>query len=107
MLIGRSDDLAYSVLLIAPAVLYVSLGANPLYTGAWYLIAVPLATVVLGVILRVPALFLTGATAAAVGTLLIYMNIMFSLEHPDGLLALGHVFSMPGMLAGIGVSAWR
>jgi hypothetical protein len=45
------------------------------------------------VILRVPGLFLTEATAAAVGTLLMYMNIMFSLEHPDGLLVLGHIFS--------------
>lgn len=39
-------------------------------------------------------------------TLLIYMNIMASLDHPEGLFVLGHVFSMPGMLLGVAASAW-
>ncbi|OUM29928.1 hypothetical protein [Pseudomonas putida] len=106
MTIGRRDDLAYSILLITPLITYASTGADPLYTGAWYLLGVPVATLLPGLILRVPALFLTGTTAAALASLLAYMNIMFSLPRPDGLLALGHLFSMPGMLVGSGMSAW-
>ncbi|MDP9689815.1 UNVERIFIED_ORG: hypothetical protein J2W82_003483 [Pseudomonas mohnii] len=106
MTVGRRDDLAYSILLIAPVLLYASIGANPLYTGSGYLGAVPAAVFVLGLIFRTPALFLTGATAAAVATLLIYMNIIASLDHPEGLIGLGHMFSMPGMLVGAAASAW-
>lgn len=106
MPIGRRDDLAFSILLIIPVFLYASMGGDSLYTGAWYLIGVPAAIVVSGMILRVPALFLTGATVAALGTLLIYLKIMFNLERPDGLLALGHIFSAPGMLVGMSLSAW-
>lgn len=105
MTIGRRDDLAYSILLITPLIAYASTGADPLYTGAWYLLGVPVATFLPGLILRVPALFLNGTTAAALASLLAYMNIMFSLPRPDGLLALG-LFSMPGMLVGSGMSAW-
>ena len=100
MTIGRRDDLAYSILLITPLIAYASTAAGPLYTGACYLLGVPMATLLPGLILRVPALFLTGTTAAALASLLAYMNIIFSLPRPDGLLALGHLFSMPGMLVG-------
>ncbi|MGH8383425.1 hypothetical protein [Pseudomonas sp.] len=37
---------------------------------------------------------------------MIYMKIMASLDHTAALFALGHVFSVPGMLVGAGVSAW-
>lgn len=106
MTVGRKDDLAYSILLITPALLYASMGADPLCAGSWYLLSVPMATLLPGLILRAPALFLTGTTAAAIASLLIYMKIMVSLARPEGLLVLGHLFSMPGMLVGTGVSAW-
>lgn len=89
MTVGRRDDLAYSILLITPVLLYASIGANPLYTGSWYLVAVPAAAIALGSIIRTPALFLTGTTAAAVVTLLIYMNIMASLDTLKGYLGSG------------------
>ncbi|MFJ2692791.1 hypothetical protein [Pseudomonas sp. NPDC087336] len=106
MIVGRKIDHAYSILLITPVLLYASMGADPLHAGSWYLFSVPLATLLLGVILRVPALFLTGTTVAAIVSLLIYMKIMLSLSRPEGLLVLGQLFSMPGMLLGTGVSAW-
>lgn len=106
MIIGRNDDLAYSILLITLVLLYARMGADPLYAGSWYLFSVPLTTLLLGLILRVPALFLTGTTVAAIVSLLIYMKIRLDLVRPEGLLVLGHLFSMPGMLLGTGVSAW-
>jgi hypothetical protein len=106
MTVGRRDDLTYSILLITPALLYSSMGANALYTGIGYFVAVFVASLVPGLILRAPSLFLTGTTAAVVATLLIYMKIMSRFGHTEGMFVLGHVFSVPGMLVGAGVSAW-
>ncbi|AWY44193.1 hypothetical protein DKY63_31500 [Pseudomonas putida] len=106
MTVGFRDDLACSILLFVPVLLYANMGVDPLYAGVWYLLGVPLAALVPGLILRVPALFLTGTTAAVIASLLVYMNIMFSLPRSEGLLVLGHLFSMPGLLVGAGVSAW-
>jgi hypothetical protein len=106
MTVGFKDDLACSILLFAPVFLYASVGADPFYSGAWYLLGVPVAALLPGLILLAPALFLTGTTAAAIASLLIYMKVMFSLARPEGLLVLGHLFSMPGLLPGTGVSAW-
>ncbi|WP_077046970.1 hypothetical protein [Pseudomonas sp. KK4] len=106
MTIGVRHDLAYSLLLFAPILLYASMGADPLYSGFWYLLGVPVAALVPGLILRAPALFLTGTTAAAIASLLVYMKVMLSHARPEGLLVLGHLFSMPGMLVGAGVAAW-
>lgn len=106
MTVGFKEDLACSILLFAPVLLYAIVGGDPLYSGFWYLLGVPVAALLPGLILRAPALFLTGTTAAAIASLLIYMNVMFSLARPEGLLVLGHLFSVPGMLLGTGVCAW-
>lgn len=106
MTIGRQDDLAYSILLITPFLLYASMGTDPVHTGTWYLLVTPVVTLLPGLILRAPALFLTGTTAAVLASLSCYLSIIFNQARTDGLLALGHLFSMPGMLLGTGLSAW-
>lgn len=106
MTIGRQDDLAYSLLLITPFLFYASMGTDPLHTGTWYLLVTPVVMLLPALVLRAPALFLTGTTAAVLASLLVYLHIMFNPSRTDGLLALGHLFSMPGMLLGTGLSAW-
>jgi hypothetical protein len=106
MTAARRKDLACSILLTAPMLAYASLGADPLHIGSGYLVAVPMATLVMGLLLRAPALFLTGTTAGALATLVIYLHILSRLAPSDGLAGLGHLFSLPGLLAGAGVSAW-
>lgn len=103
---GRRVDLAYSTVMLIALVLYASASGGTLYAGFWYPVAIPLLIVVWCLILGTPAYFLTGTTAATVVTLLIYINIISTTEHPDGLLVLGHLFSIPGMLMGIGIAAW-
>lgn len=39
MTIGRKEDITYTLLLITPVLLYASMGADPLYTSASYLLA--------------------------------------------------------------------
>jgi len=106
MPLSRRDDLVCSLLLTASLFLFVCLRGDTLYIGAWYYLAVPLATLLPGLIWRMPALFLSGSAIAAVGSLLLYMRAMASLQEPDGLLVLGHLFSTPGLLAGAVFAAW-
>lgn len=57
MTVGRKDDITYSMLLITPVLLYTSTDADPLYIDAWYLLGVPGAMLLLGLILRAPRCF--------------------------------------------------
>jgi len=76
MTISRRDDLTYTILMITAVYLYSSICADPLYIGLGYLLAVPAVALIPGLILRAPALFLTGTTVTPIATLLIYMKIM-------------------------------
>ena len=100
------DDLVCSMVLVALVLAYASGAGNTLHLGYWYLTLVPVVTLLPGLILRARALFLTGATAAAAGTLLVYMAIISSSGRDGGLVGLGHLFSVPGLVVGTSVSAW-
>lgn len=100
------DDLVCSMVLVTFVLVYASSAGNTLYLGYWYLIGMPVVMLLPGVLLRARSLFLTGTTAAAVFTLLIYMAIVSSMGREGGLVSLGHLFSVPGMFVGASVSAW-
>jgi hypothetical protein len=101
MQLSRNFDvaLAVAISLLLPAV--VLLLGDPIYIGIWYYFVVPAVALGLGAAFRVKPLFLSGVSLAVTVTLLIYMSINWSAERPEGLLGLGHLFSLPG--AGIGV----
>lgn len=105
MPVSFRSDLVFAILLICPLLLYASTAGSPLYLGSWYLIGVPLVTLIPGLILRAPAMFLSGTTVAAITTLLIYISLMSNTGRTEGLVGLGHVFSVPGMLVGTCLSA--
>lgn len=103
---GFRDDLVYSLALVALTLAYASIAGNALYLGYWYLVGVPVMMLLPGLALRVHPMFLTGTTAAVVGTLMIYMASVSSMSREGGLLGLGHLFSVPGMLVGASAAAW-
>ncbi|KAE9647788.1 hypothetical protein EJA70_03660 [Pseudomonas sp. PB103] len=100
------DDLAYSMVLVTLVLVYAAIAGNTLYFGYWYLVGAPALIVLPGLILRARSLFLTGTTAAAIMTLLIYMAAITHLGRDGGLVGLGHLFSLPGMFVGASVAAW-
>jgi hypothetical protein len=59
----------------------------------------------LAAIFRVKPLFLFGASLAVATTLFVYMLINWSAARPEGLLALGHLFSLPGAYIGVMLGA--
>jgi hypothetical protein len=74
---------------------------DPLYAGTWYYLIVWLGLVGLVQIAKAPPLLTTGAAVALAASFLFYWVWQASLPGPEGLLGLGHLFSLPG----IGIAA--
>ncbi len=103
---GVREDLVLSLLLVALVLAYAASAGNALFLGYWYVLGVPMMMLIPGLVFRVRALFLTGTTAAVVGSLVIYMALISNAGREGGLMGLGHLFSVPGMFVGAAVSAW-
>lgn len=99
----RRNDLFYAVLLIAAFCVFAIDDADTFFG---YLAALPLATLALGLALRVPALFLTGTTTAALAAVATYLTFTAPLGREGGLAWLGLLFAAPGMLLGCVATAW-
>lgn len=106
MTIFRKVDVAILLSVsLTPAVAQLLFG-DPLYIGIWYYLVVPTAAIAIGVMASAKPLFLLGTSLAVSVTLLIYAAVNLSLARPEGLLALGHLFSLPGAAAGTLIGAF-
>lgn len=105
MKVSRKTDAAIALSIALILALAQLLFGDPLYIGTWYYLAVPITAVVIGIIARAAPLFLLGASLAISVTLLAYIAIDRFLGRPDGLLGLGHLFSLPGAAIGTLISA--
>ncbi|MFC4654931.1 hypothetical protein ACFO3I_07890 [Rheinheimera marina] len=72
-----------------------------LYVGVWYYPVCWVALVGLVQLAKAPPLLTSGAASALVLSCLLYWAWQVSLPRPDGLLGLGHLFS----LSGLGIAA--
>ena len=97
------SDLARALALTGLFSCVVLVLGDHLYLGIWYYLAVPLTALGLGLLCRCPPWFLTGTTIGALLTLAVYALI--NAQRAEGLLALGHLFSLPGAAAGIVLGA--
>ena len=70
---------------------------DPMYMGLWYYVFSWVALVALVQITKAPPLFATGAAVALAMSFLLYWVWQASLQHPEGMLGLGHLFSLPGL----------
>jgi hypothetical protein len=106
---GRSElklrDLKISTLLIAISLAAVVIAGDHLFIGVWYYALVLSLGVILGLVLRPRPLFLTGVVIALDVTLWIYAQHNASPSNQEGLLVLGHIFSLPGAAVGLIASA--
>ena len=101
MPIGRASDLGCSALLITPILFYAAGQAS-----FWYLAALPVLVLLLGMLLRMPSLFVTGCSVASLVALLSYLTVTSGHGGQAVFLWLGYLFSAPGMLVGMGAAAW-
>lgn len=79
---------------------------DALYIGIWYYIAVPVFAYLLGSFFKPVSLFQTGNSLGVAILFLFYLNINWQATRPEGLLGLGHLFSLPGAAIGICLSAF-
>lgn len=79
---------------------------DPMYVGLWYYIAIPAVTYLITLPFQPKPYFLTGVALATQVTYVPYFyHNLFSVR-PDGLIGLGHLFSLPGLIAGVLVSGF-
>lgn len=92
--------LMYVVIVVLLPLIVVAIKGDLLFVGLWYYLAVPIGIILLPAIIQPRASFLMGAATAVSVSFLAYQGIQLSLSRPEGLLALGHLFSAPGALIG-------
>lgn len=94
MAVSRRLDFGIAAGLPLALTVFVLIKGDPLYMGLGYYLAVFLVLLVLGAALRTRPLFLTGASLALSFTFLAYMAVNMLADRPEGLLGLGHLFSL-------------
>ncbi|MFT3959834.1 hypothetical protein [Propionivibrio sp.] len=92
----RVLDICVASAIAIVMVIAVILRGDALYLGLWYYIAVP--TLILGVCIAIrPApLFLSGTAVVIAASMVALMAVNWTQSSPEGLLGLGHIFSLPG-----------
>ena len=94
----RTLDVSLAIAIALAMVVLVIIKGDALYLGLWYYIAVPFAVLATCSSLRPAPLFLLGTAFAIVISMLALMSVNWLATRPDGLLGLGHIFSLPGAM---------
>lgn len=97
----------YLSILISMTVPILVLGiGDGMYVGLWYYFAVPLVILGVSAAFKLTSSFYTGVSTAIAISFIIYLNINWTAERPDGLLGLGHIFSLPGAFLLVMITAY-
>ncbi len=106
MEISRTHDIYFSIAVIFAVISSVLFLGDALYIGIWYYFVVPsVALCVIRFINPMP-LFQFGAALGIAITFLAYLSINWFAEGPEGLLGLGHIFSLPGSAISLFAAAY-
>ncbi|MGW8394699.1 hypothetical protein [Pseudoduganella sp. HUAS MS19] len=101
----RILDIVLALGLGAALLTAVFIFGDPAYLGPWYYVLAWCALVGLVQITKAPPLSTLGAATALTATFLGYWAWQASLSRPEGLLGLGHLFSLPGLAVAAVVAA--
>jgi hypothetical protein len=96
MKLTRTLDTLLSITTVLSLVVLVVVMGDALYLGLWYYIAVPVVLLGTVSVLKPAPLFLFGTTAAMAASMIVVMSVNWHAAHPEGLLGLAHLFSLPG-----------
>ena len=101
----KIQDLLLAIFVCLVVVTLVLLAGDSLYIGIWYYFAVFFITICIASFFKPTPFFQTGAAIGIAITFLAYLYINWSSSRPEGLLGLGHLFSLPGAASGLVISA--
>jgi len=102
---SRSNDIFLAAFISLAVIFLTLIKGDALYLGIWYYFTVPAVILSLCAAIRPAPFFLTGASLGIAITLLCVMSVNWSSSHPEGLLGLGHVSSLPGAIIGVLLAA--
>lgn len=102
----RTDLLSATAVSAVPLAVVLSVG-DAMFLGLAYYIIVPALLLAACHALRAAPYFRTGAAVALALSYVPFMAYNLQAARPEGLLGLGHVFSMPGLFALALFGAWR
>ena len=105
MRLSRSLDATLAAVVSFAVILMVIVKGDALYVGLWYYFVVPSVLLGLCASLRPKPLYLFGASLALCITLIFYLTLNWRASRPEGILGLGHTFSLPGAIAGALIAA--
>lgn len=100
------QDVAGFTLVFLFLIFTVLIQGDSLYVGLWYYFGVAVTAFVITVLIRPRPGFLTGVSIALAMIFAFYLQINQGNSRPDGLLALAHLFSLPGALIGLLAAGW-
>lgn len=89
------------LLITLVCILFVLVFGDYLFFGVWYYFAIPVMAFLIAMPFRPKQYFLSAISIVILFTYIPYWNYNFSAKQPDGLLGLGHMFSLPGLAIGI------
>ena len=95
MTFTRTLDASIAIAVALAMVVLVIIKGDALYLGLWYYIAVPVVILGLCSAFRPAPLFLFGVASAIAVSMLALMSVNWRAVRPEGLLGLGHIFSLP------------
>jgi len=95
--VTRTLDIAFALGLGAVLLTAVFFFGDPAYLGPWYFLLAWGGVIGLIQLGKAPPLSTLGAATALAVTFLGYWAWQASLPRPEGLLGLGHLFSLPGL----------
>ncbi|MBB4819805.1 hypothetical protein HNP29_003196 [Pseudomonas alcaligenes] len=99
-------DLKISISIIFVSLLTVETAGDYLFIGTWYYATTFAFGLALGTTLYPKPFFLSGVITAFAFTFWLYVQHNTSSGGPDGLLVLGHIFSLPGAFLGLIASSF-
>ena len=94
-------DRALFLIISLISIVVVFIMGDPLYLGVWYYIIVAIIAYFLAWCFKVKPLFLTGCALAILFSYIPYFLYNMFAARPEGLIGLGHLFSLPGLALGI------
>ena len=105
MAFARSLDASLAISVSLAMVILVALKGDALYVGLWYYVAVPVVMLGVCAAFRPAPLFLFGVACAIAISMLALMSVNWRAARPEGLLGLGHLFSLPAAFVVVAATA--
>ena len=97
----QTKDIFFAITICLVTAVLVFIKGDALYVGIWYYFAVPMFALFISAFFKPMPFFQTGVAIGIMVIFLTYLSINWGASRPEGMLGLGHLFSLPGAAIGL------